>query len=117
MKSLTKFLLGCLIALLGIAIFLMNVQVSSLNFYHFGGINSAPILLVVLFLCVIWAVISESKLPDVLIALDILLIIVSILMGTHFYLVRMNALTILTIITMIAVGIGLILVGLFKNKE
>jgi hypothetical protein len=55
--------------------------------------------------------VSSSKLAWGLAAADVLMIVISVLMGTRFYLRHMSALTLIVIVLMFAIGVGLIIAG------
>ena len=117
-SSLLRMILGVGLVVASIVILLMNIQVISFSFFRIGQVDSAPILLVVLVFLIIWAVASGKKLPFILAGVDILLIIVSVLIGTHFVFKQMNAFTLVVIIGMFAVGVGLVLSTLIHpNKD
>ena len=108
---------GAAIAVLAITILLMNIEVYSFGFFRIGPLNSAPILMITLVLFVIWAVISSKKFPWIMVAVNILLIAVSVLLGTNFYFRRMTAFTLVVIIAMLGIGIGLFILGSIKPKK
>ena len=108
---------GAAIAVLAVTILLMNIEVSSFGFFRIGPLNSAPILVITLVLFLIWAVISSKKLPWILVAVNILLILVSVLLGTHFILRRMTAFTLVVIVAMLGIGIGLYILGCVSPRK
>ena len=117
-SSLLRMILGVGLVVASIVILLMNIEVITFGFFRIGTVDSAPILLVVLVFLIIWAVVSGKKLPFILAGVDILLIIVSVLIGTRFVFKRMNAFTLIVIIGMFAVGVGLVLSTLIHpNKD
>ena len=116
-SSILRMVLGIGLIVASIVILLMNIQVISFSFFRIGSVDSAPILLVVLVFLIVWAVASGKKLPFILAGADIVLIIVSVLIGTHFVFKQMNAFTLIVIIGMFAVGVGLLLSLLFSGKK
>ncbi|MBE6989399.1 MAG: hypothetical protein E7426_01465 [Ruminococcaceae bacterium] len=104
-------LFGLVMAFVAVVILLLNIDVTSFGFYHIGRVSTAPVLIVALVLLVIWAVVSSSKLAWGLAAADVLMIVISVLMGTRFYLRHMSALTLIVIVLMFAIGVGLIIAG------
>lgn len=104
-------LFGVVMAFAAIVILLLNIEVTDFGFYRIGNFSTAPVLIVIMVLLVVWGVATSKKLPWVLAVVDVLLIILSVLMGTRFYFRRMNALTLILIALMFAVGVGLILAG------
>ncbi|MBQ7057886.1 MAG: hypothetical protein IJM83_01085 [Firmicutes bacterium] len=108
---------GAAIAVLAVTILLMNIEVTSFGFFRIGPLNSAPILVITLVLFIIWAVISSKRFPWIMVAINILLILVSVLLGTHFVLRRMTAFTLVVIIAMLGIGIGLYVLGCIRPKK
>ncbi len=104
-------LFGLAMAFVAVVILLLNIDVTNFGFYRIGQISTAPVLIVVMVMLVIWGVASAKKLPWILAAGDVLLIVLSVLMGTRFYFKRMSALTLIVIALMFAIGVGLIIAG------
>ena len=104
-------LFGLAMAFVAVVILLLNIDVTNFGFYRIGQISTAPVLIVVMVMLVIWGVASDKKLPWILAAGDVLLIVLSVLMGTRFYFKRMSALTLIVIALMFAIGVGLIIAG------
>jgi|GEM_PF-2048992 len=110
-------LFGVAMAFAAVVILLLNIEVTDFGFYRIGNLSTAPVLIVIMVLLVIWGVATSKKLPWALAVVDVLLIILSVLMGTRFYFRRMNALTLILIALMFAVGVGLVLAGRSDNQE
>ena len=110
-------LFGLAMAFVAVVILLLNIDVTNFAFYRIGRVSTAPVLIVVMVLLVIWGVASTKKLPWILAAADVLLIVLSVLMGPHFYFRQMNALTLIVIVLMFAVGVGLIIAGRAGKRE
>ena len=108
---------GAAIAVLAVVILLMNIEVTTFGFFRIGPVSSAPILIITLVLLIIWAVISTKKIPWILAAVNILLIIISVLVGTTFRFRRMTAFTLVVIAAMLGIGIGLIILGSIRPKK
>ena len=108
---------GAAIAVLAVAILLMNIEVTSFGFFRIGPLNSAPILIITLVLFIIWAVISSKRFPWIMVAVNILLILVSVLLGTHFVLRRMTAFTLVVIFGMLGIGIALYILGCTRPRK
>lgn len=104
-------LFGLVMAFVAIVILLLNIDVTNFGFYRIGQISNAPVLIVVMVMLVIWGIASSKKLPWILAAADVVLIVLSVLMGTRFYFRRMSALTLIVIALMFAIGAGLIIAG------
>ena len=110
-NNLLRFLAGVALVVVGMGLLLMNIEVRSFSFYRISGVDTALVLLVILALCVIWGVLRDSRLPWILVVVTLVLIVLSVMMGTRFVFKRMNAITLIAIVAMIAVGIGLIIAG------
>lgn len=118
MKHLMSFILGIALTILGVFLLLSNIHVSSLSFYSLGNLNSAPILIILLIVFIITAVASDKNVCWILVFVDIVLILLSVILGTRFTFAYMSALDLVSIICVFAVGLGLVLRGLVnKNKE
>ena len=112
-----EHLLGLIMTVVGFCILLANITVSSFGFYRFGTIDTAVVLLVLLTIFIIWGVYSHKKIMWIFALVCIVMIVISVLLGTKFYFRRMSALTVITIIGMIAFGIGLIITNFDERKE
>ncbi len=110
-NNLLRFVAGMALAIAGLGMLLMNIDVMTFAFYRVGGVDSAVILLFFLAVLVIWGVISDKRLPWLLVVADVILIVVSVLMGTRFVFKRMNVLILIAIVVMIAVGVALMIMG------
>ncbi len=110
-NNLLRFLAGVALVVVGMGLLLMNIDVMTFAFYRMSGVDTAVVLLLCLAIFVIWGVVSDSRLPWLLVVVDLVLIVVSVIMGTRFVFRRMNVLTLIAIVAMIAVGIGLIIAG------
>ena len=110
-NNMLRFLAGVALTVVGMALMLMNIDVMSFGFYRISGVDTAVILLVVLGILIIWGVVSDSRIPWFLLVVDLFLIVLSVLLGTRFVFKRMNILTLIAIVAMIAVGLGLIIAG------
>ena len=110
-NNMLRFLAGVALTVVGMALMLMNIDVMSFGFYRISGVDTAVILLVALGILIIWGVVSDSRIPWFLLVVDLFLIVLSVLLGTRFVFKRMNILTLIAIVAMIAVGLGLIIAG------
>ena len=110
-NNMLRFLAGVALTVVGMALMLMNIDVMSFGFYRISGVDTAVILLVALGIFIIWGVVSDSRIPWFLLVVDLFLIVLSVLLGTRFVFKRMNILTLIAIVAMIAVGLGLIIAG------
>ena len=112
-ERLVKLVAGIVLAIAGVAVMLMNITVVNFRFYRIGPVDTAAILLIILGVLLIWAFMANRpRVPVMLIILDLLLIIISVIMGTRFRFKQIDALTIILIIGLIASGIGLFLSGM-----
>ena len=112
-----EFLVGIVMMVAGLVILLMNIQISSFGFFHFGRISSAPILVIAFIVLLIWAVVRGRNLQWILVAADVLCIIVSVILGTSFYFHTMSAFSLLVMLMLFAVGAGLVLKNLSFLKK
>lgn len=119
MKELLQFLLGIALFIFGIFLLLSNINISSIGFYRLGGrVSTGAILIILLIILIICAVVKTNLLTIGLVAADVIAIIVSVIMGTHFYLKSMSAFDLVLMIAIFAAGIGLTLKALFDvNKH
>lgn len=117
MKQLLSFIGGIILTVFGIFLLLSNINVSSLSFCRVGGINSAPILIILLIISIVVSIVSDKKFWWVLVFADIVLIIVSVILGTRFSFKYMSAFDLVLMIGVFAVGLGLVLKGLIGSNK
>lgn len=117
MKHLMSFILGIALTFLGVFLLLSNIHVSSLSFYRLGNVNSDPILIILLIVFIITAIASDKKVCWVLVFVNIVLIILSVILGTRFTFAYMSALDLVLMICVFAVGLGLVLRDLVHNNK
>ena len=110
-NNLLKFIAGAALTVVGMALMLMNIDVRTFAFYRVSGVDTAAILLVLLAVFIIWGVLRDSRIPWILVVVDLFLIVISVLLGTRFVFKRMNVITVIAIIAMIAVGLALMIMG------
>ncbi len=110
-------LFGVVMAFAAVVILLLNIEVTDFGFYRIWNMSTAPVLIVIMVFLVIWGVATSKRLAWGLAVADVLLIILSVLMGTRFYFRRMNALTLVLVALMFAVGVGLIIAGRERGKK
>lgn len=117
-NSLLSFISGILLFGLGVFLLLSNIRVSSLTFYRFGKVSSAPILIILFIVFIVLAVIKSHWVTWSLVVFDIILMIVSVIMGTNFSFKYMSAFDLLAMIVLMSVGLGLFLKGVLGvNKK
>lgn len=117
MKQLLQFLIGIALCGLGIFLLLSNINVSSLTFYRIGEISTAPILIILLIIFVIIAVVVSKWWSYLLVFIDIVGMIISVIIGTHFTFRSMSALTLVIMVAVFAIGVGLIIKSLFNISK
>lgn len=110
-------IIGVLLIVVSIVLLLMNIRVTTFRFFSIGNFNTAPVLIILLVILIIAGVLIPKKFPWVLVAVDIVLIIVSVLMGSVFQFQQMTAFTLIVMIGMFAVGWGLVLANIFYLKK
>ena len=110
-NNLLRFIVGAALTVVGMALMLMNIDVRTFAFYRVSGVDTAAILLVLLAVFIIWGVLRDSRIPWILVVVDLFLIVISVLLGTRFVFKRMNVITVIAIIAMIAVGLALMIMG------
>lgn len=109
MKNKITFAAGLICTLIGIVAFLMNVNVTSWGFYRFGRMNSGGILIVLLILAVIYLVAKRNRTGIILVAIAVILILLSLILGINMYIRHISAFIMILIVGLIATGIGLII--------
>ena len=111
-----SYIFGILLIAVSLFMILKNTYVSSISFYRFGSVSTGAILIVLLILAVIFAVVKPSKLSAGLIgavaAALVLTLILSIRMGFR----HMSVLDVILMVVPLAIGIGLVLKGLFTKE-
>ena len=118
MNKILGFFLGIAMCFIGIWLLLSNINVDNISFYKLGNVNTAPILIIALIIFIVVAVVKSEWYTWTLVGLDIVMIIISVIMGTHFSLKHMSALQLILMVLLFAVGLGLIIRGLFvKDKK
>ena len=117
-QKLLGLISGIILTIVGIVIMLTNIDVVSFGFYRIGRIDTAVVLLIILAAIIVWTVVAKKKLiPVIFIVVDILLMLVSVILGTRFHFRTTNALTVILIVGLIAVGIGIFLVNFFGLRK
>ena len=111
-----EYIFGIILILVGLFMLFKNTYVSTFAFYTFGGVNTGAILIVLLALAVIFAVVRPSTLSRVLIGVIIAGLVISLLLGMHIGFRYMTLSDVLLILAPLAVGVGLVLRGIFSKE-
>ncbi len=118
MKSLMSFLLGIVLTILGAALFLMNVRISSFTFFfHYNGTNVTAILMILMCVMFVVYIVYPNFITGLILGIAFLLFVVSVIMSMKFYIMHMNALEIFLILATFFGGIGLTLRGIVHSKS
>jgi hypothetical protein len=118
MSSVKRFFIGIILMIAGFYLLLSNIKVSTFGFYTFGGVNSAPILLILLFVLIVISVIHSRWYTWGLVGLNVLAIIGSVIMGTRFVFKTVTMLELIAMLGCLAIGLGFFISSLFGlNKE
>ena len=106
------------IILIAVSLFMLfkNTYVTTVAFYRFGQVNTGAILIVLLILAVIFAVVRPGKLSAALIGVVVAGLVLSLLLGMHMGFRRMSVLDVILMVVPLAVGVGLVLRGLFTKE-
>lgn len=120
MKGLLYFLLGIVLMVVGGVFLLSNVEIGGYGFYHIGTVNTGAVLIVLFVVFVIAAVVSAKGVFGILAGLDLVMLFVSVLMGTQFRLNRMSAFELVLLVGLFGVGAGFVLhgvLGMYDKKD
>lgn len=118
MKSLMSFFLGIVLTIVGAAIFLMNIRVSSFSFfYRYKGTNVTALLLIALCIILVVYIVYSNFVTGMLLGITFLLFIISIVMSMHFYVMEITAFELVVILATFFGGIGLTIRGIVHAKD
>lgn len=110
-----EYLFGIVLIFVGLFMLFKNTYVTTFGFYSIGRVNTGGVLIVLLILAVIYAVVRPSTLSRVLIGVLVAALVVSLLLGMHIGFRYMTLTDVLLILAPLAVGIGLVLRGVFAQ--
>lgn len=110
-----EYIFGVILILVGLFMLFKNTYVTTFAFYSFGRVNTGAILIVLLVLAVIYAVVRPSTLSKVIIGVLVAGLVISLLLGMHIGFRYMTLSDVLLILAPLAVGIGLVLRGIFSK--
>lgn len=114
----SKKLFGWVLVIIGLFMLFKMVRVSSVEFYSFGRLNTSAIVLTLLILSAIAVVVKMNKFTVGCLVLSLVLLVVSLIMGTKLYFAYVTLTDILLVIVPVVLGTGLILQSVFhKRKE
>lgn len=118
MKSLMSFLLGIVLTIIGAAVFLMKVRVSSFSFFfRYNGTNVTALLILVMCILLVICIVHTNIVTEFLLGISFLLFVISIILSMDFYIMHMTAFEILIILAMFFGGIGLTIRGIVRAKD
>lgn len=118
MKSLMSFLLGIVLTILGAALFLMNIRISTFTFfYRYNDTNVTAILLLAICIMFVIYVVYPNIVTGGLLGIFFLLFVVSVILSMKFHIIHMTAFEIMLILATFFGGIGLVIKGLIGAKN
>lgn len=110
-----EYIFGVILILVGLFMLFKNTYVTTFGFYSFGRVNTGGILIVLLISTVVFAVVRPSTLSRVLIGVIVAALVLSLLLGMHIGFRHMTLTDVFLILAPLAVGIGLVLRGIFAR--
>ncbi len=118
MKSLMSFLLGIVLTILGAALFLMNIKITTFSFfYRYHDTNVTAILLLALCIGFVVYIVYPNIVTGGILGIIFLLFIVSVIMSMKFRITHITAFEMMLILATFFGGIGLTLRGLLNSKS
>lgn len=117
MKQLGSLCLGILLSIVGLIFLLSNVSVSSFGFYRYNGFNIGAMLLILLVISFIVFLVKTNIGTGIVLALIGVAFLVTLIMGINFTFKHISVLMLVLILGCIAVGIALIIKGIFGVKS
>ena len=111
-----EFSFGILLIAVSLFMLFKNAYVSTFRFYSVGQVNTGAILIILLILAIIFAVVRPSVVSKVIVGVIVAGLVVSLLLGMHIGFRHMSLLDVILIVAPLAVGVGLVLRGLFPGK-
>jgi|GEM_PF-6328950 len=118
MKDVLAFFAGLFLIGLGFFLLLSNIATSHFGFMKVGNTNSAPVLIIIFFVCLVFSIIKGGY-AWLTVFFVLLAMVVSVILGTNFYLKHMSVAELLLMVGTLAIGIGLViksLLGVYSNK-
>ena len=116
MKTRNKFILiGSILIAFGLFMFFKSTMISSWGFYRFGPVSTGGILIGLLLLDVILLAAPSAKVCKILIPVLVGLLVLSVILGTRLHFVG-SVVDLLLSLLPAAVGVGLVLKGIFTKK-
>ena len=111
-----EYIFGVILIAVSLFMIFKNTYVTTISFYYLGRVNTGSILIVLLILAVIFAVVRPGKLSYTLIGVILAGLVVSLLLGMHIGFRHMSVLDVILMVFPLAVGVGLVLRGLFTKE-
>ena len=113
----SKKTIGWILVIIGLFMLFKMVRVGSFGFFRIGGMSTSAIVLVLLILSAIAVVVNKNKLTFGCFVLSLVLLVVSLILGTELYFVYSSLTDILLVFVPIVVGTGLIIRGVFQKRS
>jgi hypothetical protein len=118
MKQLGDAILGLVLTIIGAALFLMNVHVSSFSFFYvYHGVSIGGILMILLIVSFITLIVKNNWVTRSIFIGLCILFFVSVIASIHFYISYISAFKLVLILGTLALGIGLLLKSLVFTKD
>lgn len=116
MKQLGSLCLGILLSLVSLIFLLSNISVSSFSFYRYNGFNIGAFLLILLVIAFIVFLVKTNIGTGLIFLLLGISFIVTLLMSINFTFKRISVLMLVLILGCLAIGVSLIIKGVFGLK-
>ena len=113
----TKRLIGWILNIIGLFMLFKMVRVSSFGFYRIGGFNTSAIVLILLLMSAIAVVISRNKFTYGCLILSLVLLVVSLILGTTLHFAYATLTDLLLVFVPIVLGTGLVIKDAFDRKR
>ncbi len=118
MKSLMSFLLGIVLTILGAALFLMNIKITTFSFfYRYHDTNVTAIILLALCIGFVVYIVYPNIVTGGILGLIFILFVVSIIMSMKFRIAHITAFEMLIILATFFGGLGLTLRGVVHSRS
>ena len=111
----SKRTIGWILVIIGLFMLFKMVRVGSFGFFRFNGMSTSAIVLILLILSAIAVVVNKNKLTFGCLVMSLVLLVVSLILGTELYFVYSSLTDVLLVFVPIVVGTGLIIKGVFEK--
>ena len=113
----SKKTVGWILVIIGLFMLFKMVRVGSFGFFRIKGMSTSAIVLVLLILSAIAVVVNKNKLTFGCFVLSLVLLVLSLILGTELYFVYSSLTDILLVFVPIVVGAGLIIKGALEKHS